>query len=126
MLIKSIQIQDKNYNEASTFSRVGLALKGIKSEELERGMILSNGDLNVSDEIILDIKWNTYLNKKVSAGERYQLNIGLQTISCKIIEKEDNKLTLKLMKPVVYEKNDEKAVLLDGSSKIRILGVSNL
>lgn len=124
-MVRSIQVNDKNYEEAPTFSRVGLALKGIKSEELERGMILSNGDLKVSDEITLNMKWNPYSKKEVAVGEGYQVVVGLQTISCKIIEKDENTIKLKLIKPAVYESGD-KVVLLDGSAKIRILGVSEL
>ncbi len=125
VMVRSIQVNDKNYEEAPTFSRVGLALKGIKSEELERGMILSNGDLKVSDEIALNMKWNPYSKKEVAVGEGYQVVVGLQTISCKVIEKDGNTIKLKLIKPAVYESGD-KVVLLDGSAKIRILGVSKL
>ncbi len=125
VMVRSIQVNDKNYEEAPTFSRVGLALKGIKSEELERGMILSNGDLKVSDEIALNMKWNPYSKKEVAVGEGYQVVVGLQTISCKVIEKDGNTIKLKLIKPAVYESGD-KVVLLDGSAKIRILGVSEL
>ncbi len=124
-MVRSIQVNDKNYDEAPTFSRVGLALKGIKSEELERGMVLSNGELKVSDEITLNIKWNPYSKKEVAVGEGYQIVIGLQTISCKVIGKEENTIKLKLLKPAVYESGD-KVVLLDGSAKIRILGVSSI
>ncbi len=124
-MVRSIQVNDKNYDEAPTFSRVGLALKGVKSEELERGMILSDGDLKVSDEITINMKWNPYSKKEVAVGEGYQIGIGLQTISCKVMEKEGNTIKLKLLKPAVYE-SGEKAVLLDGSAKIRILGVSEL
>ncbi|WP_048057895.1 EF-Tu/IF-2/RF-3 family GTPase [Methanothermococcus okinawensis] len=126
VMVKSIQVNDKNYDEAPTFSRVGLALKGIKSEELERGMILSNGDLGVSDELTLNMKWNPYVKKELGVGEGYQVAIGLQVVSCKVIEKEKDKITLKLIKPVVYELGEEKAVLIDGSAKIRIIGVSEL
>ena len=124
-MVRSIQVNDKNYDEAPTFSRVGLALKGVKSEELERGMILSDGDLKVSDEITLNMKWNPYSKKELGVGEGYQIAIGLQTISCKVIEKEGDTIKLKLIKPAVYE-SGEKVILLDGSAKIRILGVSEL
>ena len=125
IMVKSIQIHDRDYTEAPTFSRVGVALKGVAPEELERGMVLSNGDLKVSTEFTLNMKWNPYIDKEVGVGEDYQINIGLQTISCKVMGKEGNKITLKLIKSVVYELGD-RAVLLDGSAKIRILGVSEL
>ncbi len=124
-MVKSIQVNDKNYDEAPQYSRVGLALKGVKADDLERGMILSNGDLEVSDELILNVKWNPYMNKEINVGEGYQINVGLQTVSCEVIEKENNKIKLKLIKPIVYEKGDL-GVIIDGSAKIRIIGVCSL
>ncbi|ABR56663.1 elongation factor Tu domain 2 protein [Methanococcus aeolicus Nankai-3] len=124
-MVKSIQVNDKNYDEAPQFSRVGLALKGVKAEDLDRGMILSNGDLEVSSELTLNMKWNPYMQKEIAVGEGYQINIGLQTVSSEVIEKEGDIIKLKLLKPVVYEKGD-KAILIDGSAKIRIIGVSEL
>ena len=125
VMVRSIQVHDKDVKEACLGSRVGLALKGITTDELERGMILSNGDLEVSDEISLNIRWNPFMQKEVKVGEEYQIICGLQAVSCKVIERENDKITLKLKKPIVYEKG-EKIVLLDGSAKIRILGVGEL
>lgn len=124
-VIRSIQINDKNYQEAPIFSRVGLALKGLSSEDVERGMILSDGDLEVSKEIHLNMTWNPYSNKEIKIGENYQVAIGLQIVSCNVVEKNGDDIILKLIKPVVYEKG-ERAILLDGSAKIRILGISEL
>jgi selenocysteine-specific translation elongation factor len=124
-MVRSIQVNDKDVKEAGFNSRVGLALKGTNTEELERGMILSNGELNVSDEIELEMKWNPYSNKEIKVGEGYQIICGLQSVSSKVVEKEGDKIKLKLIKPIAYE-NGEKAVLLDGSAKIRILGVATL
>lgn len=122
-MVKSIQVHDRDVKEAKTNSRVGLSLKGISTEDLDRGMILSNGELNVSDVIELEMKWNPYMNKEVAVGEGYQIIVGLQTVSCKIEEKNGNKLKLKLLKPVAFEKGD-KFIMLDGSAKIRIIGIS--
>jgi len=124
-MIRSIQVNDKNYQEAPTFSRVGLALKGLSSEDIERGMILSDGDLEVSKEITLNMVWNPYSNREIKVGENYQVAIGLQIVSCNVVEKNGEDIKLKLIKSVVYEKG-ERAILLDGSAKIRILGISEL
>ncbi|WP_459202427.1 EF-Tu/IF-2/RF-3 family GTPase [Methanococcus sp. CF] len=124
-MVKSIQVHDRDVKEAGINSRVGLSLKGVSVEDLDRGMILSNGELNVSDVIELEMRWNPYMNKEVAAGESYQIITGLQTISCKIEEKDGNKLKLKLLKPVAFEKGDT-FVMLDGSAKVRVIGVSKI
>ncbi len=125
-MVKSIQVNDKNYDTAPQYSRVGLALKGVKSEDLERGMILSDSDsLTVCDTLKLNMDWNPYLQKKVKVGEGYQVVVGLQSVSCKVEEVDGDSITLKLIKDIVYD-NDDRAILIDGSAKIRILGVSYL
>lgn len=49
--IRSIQMHDEDQDVAETGSRVGLALKNIDSDELERGMYLSSEELKMSDTL---------------------------------------------------------------------------
>ncbi len=49
--VKSIQVQDEDVPEADAGTRVGLALKNIDSEELERGMILSSEELKTEKSL---------------------------------------------------------------------------
>ncbi|WP_456472436.1 EF-Tu/IF-2/RF-3 family GTPase [Methanocaldococcus sp.] len=120
VMVKSIQIHDNNYNEAKAGDRVGLALKGIDAEELSRGYILSNKELKTYETIELDINWNPFKKKDIKEGESYQIICGLQNISCVVEEK----VKLKLNKPLAYD--DENIWLIDGSSKIRILGIGKI
>ena len=52
-LIRSIQKHDDDFDVATTGDRVGLALKGIDSEELDRGFVLTNDPAIKSDARIL-------------------------------------------------------------------------
>ncbi|ABR55500.1 elongation factor Tu domain 2 protein [Methanococcus vannielii SB] len=124
-MVKSIQVHDRDVKEAKTNSRVGLALKGIDVDDLERGLVLSNGNLSVSDKVELEMTWNPYMTKEIISGEGYQIVVGLQTVSCKVDSKNGNRLKLSLLKPVCYESGDI-FVLLDGSAKVRVLGVSKI
>ena len=47
--VRSIQVQDIDREEAGSGTRVGLALKNIDSEELERGMFLSDHEFQYLD-----------------------------------------------------------------------------
>ena len=38
-------------------------------------------------KLLREMKWNPYMNKEVAVGEGYQIIVGLQTVSCKIEEK---------------------------------------
>ncbi|ADG13636.1 elongation factor Tu domain 2 protein [Methanocaldococcus infernus ME] len=122
VLIKSIQIHDNNVNEAKAGDRVGLALKGVDSEEIGRGYILTNKDIEVYDEIKLNVEWNPFKERDINVGETYQIICNLQYVSCTVEDKDEVKL--KLNKPIAYD--NELIWLLDGSAKIRILGVGKI
>ncbi|WP_423792989.1 EF-Tu/IF-2/RF-3 family GTPase [Methanocaldococcus indicus] len=123
-LIKSIQINDVNYKEAKAGDRVGIALKGVDTEELDRGYILSDKELKTYSEITAKFELNPFLDKKIKENETYNLIVGLQNVACKVEKVNNNEITLKLNNPIVYD--DEKLCLVDGSAKIRIVGVGNL
>ncbi len=49
--VRSIQMHDVDVDSAGPGARVGLALKGVDPEELERGMILSEKEVNCSSSM---------------------------------------------------------------------------
>jgi selenocysteine-specific translation elongation factor len=124
-MVRSIQIHDNDFKEAKAGNRVGLALKGITTDELDRGMILSNGELKVAKELEVEINWNPFMQKTVKEGENYQIIVGLQSVSCNVEAVDGNKIKLSLQREIAYDVGD-KLCLIDGSAKIRILGVATL
>ena len=124
-MVRSIQIHDNDFKEAKAGNRVGLALKGITTDELDRGMILSNGELKVAKELEVKINWNPFMQKTVKEGENYQIIVGLQSVSCSVEAVDGNKIKLSLQREIAYDVGD-KLCLIDGSAKIRILGVATL
>ncbi|NPA62605.1 MAG: hypothetical protein GXN95_03510 [Methanococci archaeon] len=123
-MVRSIQIHDNDFKEAKAGNRVGLALKGVSTDDLDRGMILSNGELGVADSLTLNMNWNPFMQKSVKEGEHYQIIVGLQSVPCVVEKVDKNKLEISLQKKVAYDEED-KFCLVDGSAKIRILGVGS-
>ncbi|MCK5773591.1 MAG: hypothetical protein KAH57_07355, partial [Thermoplasmata archaeon] len=78
--IRSIQIHDKDHNEAPTGARVGLAMKNIDPDDLPRGSILSssNDDLMVGDELEVLVRISDHWKEPLSAGMRFHLSLSLQ------------------------------------------------
>ncbi|CAB3287789.1 Translation elongation factor 1 alpha-related protein [Methanocaldococcus lauensis] len=125
VMVRSIQIHDNDFTEAKAGNRVGLALKGITTEELDRGYILSDKDLKVTNELDIKINWNPFRQKDVKEGENYQIIVGLQSVPCSVEEVNGNNVKLKLQKNIAYDVGD-KVCLIDGSAKVRIVGVGTL
>ena len=61
--IRSIQMHDVDVDEAGPSSRVGLALKNVDSEELQRGMMLTEVPLNKFDSIVSSIAYHKSVRK---------------------------------------------------------------
>ncbi len=119
ILIKSIQINDKNFKEADIGSRVGLALKGVNIDEITRGSIISNFDPEITNKIYGNFLKNPFSKKEIKEGETYQIVSGLQNVSCKIIKINSQEIEIELFKPIVLKKP---IILVDNSSNIKILG----
>jgi selenocysteine-specific translation elongation factor len=67
--VRSIQVQDVDMEEASTGSRVGLALKNIDTEEMERGMFLTEEPQKSVGEIRAEFQPYPSLKTKWNSGE---------------------------------------------------------
>src|SRR5271157_4633525 len=75
--IRSIQMQDNDVKQAKAGDRVGLALKGIQSKDLDRGFIISESE-DVSD--ILKLKCTTARFKgEFSVEDKVHVYVGLQS-----------------------------------------------
>lgn len=122
VLVRSIQMQDENVDEADCFSRVGLALKGASAEELYRGCMLApNDSLSCAKSFGGSFEKSGYYKGDLSAGKQVQALVGLQFIQVNI-ENTGGKIALSAQNDVAFEKG-ERFVLADGGAKgLRIAG----
>ncbi len=106
--VRSIQVHDADVREASSGSRVGLALKGIEAEELARGQVLAEpGALKVGPAAELaDWRTSRYYRGKLSAGQSLHAGVGLQFVPAKVEALEGNTLRASFDRPVAYEPGD--------------------
>ncbi|MFZ1077049.1 MAG: EF-Tu/IF-2/RF-3 family GTPase, partial [Nitrosotalea sp.] len=105
VVIKSIQMHDDPVEEAVSPARVGLAVKGIVSDDVQRGDQLCVGDeIHVSQDIALDYLQNKFFKDNLTENQTFLVNIGLQTRAAKIISLKPMKLSLN--KPASFVKND--------------------
>ena len=121
VMIKSIQMHDDDMKEAVCPARVGLSLKGIKPDEIQRGDILTIDDsLEVKTELLITFNQSPYYKEKISDNQMCLLNIGLQIKAAKISSISPFKLTLE--KPIIYKKNDICLLIRPESTSVRIIG----
>ncbi|HDR73183.1 MAG TPA: elongation factor Tu [Methanoculleus sp.] len=127
--IRSIQKHDDDYDEAHGGDRVGLALKNIDAEELDRGYVLTRSkEVVTSDAIRGDAQLVRYWQEALHEGMVVHVGHWMQFVPARIesVDAGDDwrapALSLSLEKALVYLPGDM-AVLhyLDGG-KLRIAG----
>ena len=121
VLIKSIQMHDDPVTESICPARVGLAVKGVKPDDVGRGDIISEeGAVNVKTEIELDFKKSPFYKNDIAENQGCLVNVGLQIKAAKFSSISPLKLTFE--KPVVCKAGQIAVILKPESTTIRILG----
>ncbi len=121
VMIKSIQMHDDTVEEAVSPARVGLAVKGVTPEDIQRGDILCLADtVLISQEIELEYIQSKFFKDKIAQNQMFLVNVGLQIRPAQIISLEPMKLSLG--KNITYEKGDICVILKPESTSIRIVG----
>ena len=121
VLIKSIQMHDDPVQESVYPARVGLAVKGVKPDEVGRGDVISEqGAVVVGSEIELDFTKSPFYKSDIAEGQMCLVSVGLQIKAAKFAS--ITPLKLNFEKPIAYHKGDIAVILKPESTTIRILG----
>jgi selenocysteine-specific translation elongation factor len=121
VLIKSIQMHDDPVTESICPARVGLAVKGVKPDDVGRGDIISQDNaVLVNSEIQLAFTKSPFYKSEISEGQMCLVSVGLQIKAAKFSSISPLKLTFE--KPIAYHTGDVAVILKPESTTIRILG----
>jgi selenocysteine-specific translation elongation factor len=121
IVVKSIQMHDDTVEDAVSPARVGLAIKGVVPDDVQRGDVLCmSNTMLVSQEIEVDYVQSKFFKDVVSENQMFLASIGLQIRPVKIASL--NPMKLSLGKSTVYEKEDVCVILKPESTSIRIVG----
>ena len=121
VLIKSIQMHDDPVTESICPARVGLAVKGVKPDDVGRGDVISTEDaVEIKTELELDFQKNPFYKNDIAENQGCLVNVGLQIKSARFTSISPLKLSFE--KPIVYKKGEIAVILKPESTTIRILG----
>ncbi len=107
VFIRSIQSQDRDIESAPLYTRVGLAVKGIEYDEVEKGDIFSNEQIKPIQELEAEIKQSEIVKEELKEGSTYGFAINFSYTSCTIKNVEGKKIKLSLDKPLPFAKGDQ-------------------
>jgi selenocysteine-specific translation elongation factor len=118
--IKSMQSQDKDVKETEPGHRIGLALKGIETDELKRGYVFSDKEITCKKEIEIDAKKSRFSRYEFAIGKKLLVSCGLLVVSGDVRSIEGSKIKIELdsMIPIIQDK----CILINPDSVPRIIG----
>jgi selenocysteine-specific translation elongation factor len=127
--VRSIQKHDDEFDVAGEGDRVGLALKNIEVEDLDRGVVLTNDpSIKASSELETHVSLVKYWQTPVKPGMVMHVGHWTQFVTAKVEavgESSDWRkppLTLTLDKPLIYRPNDEAVLMYLEGAKLRVAG----
>jgi len=121
VLIKSIQMHDDPVSESIYPARVGLAVKGVKPDDVSRGDVISEKDaVTVNSTITLDFVKSQFYKGDIAENQGCLVSVGLQIKAAKFVS--ITPLKLQFEKTIVYKPGDIAVILKPESNTIRIFG----
>jgi selenocysteine-specific translation elongation factor len=132
-LVRSIQKHDDEFDIAGEGDRVGLALKNIEVEDLDRGEVLTNDPaVKTTSQLVANASLVKYWQMPIKQGMVMHIGHWTQFITAKVeavAESGDPKkpiLTLSLDKPLVFCPNDKAVLMYLEGTKLRVAGTVTL
>jgi selenocysteine-specific translation elongation factor len=131
--VRSIQKHDDEFDVASEGDRVGLALKNVEVEDLDRGTILTNDpSIKTSTKLKVQASLVKYWQTPIKQGMVVHIGHWTQVITAKVEETSDTTdpkkpiLSIALDKPLAYRPNDTAVLMYLDGAKLRVAGTIKL
>jgi selenocysteine-specific translation elongation factor len=131
--VRSIQKHDDEYDVAGQGDRVGLALKNIDVEDLDRGTVLTNDtNIKTSNKIEAQASLVKYWQTPIKQDMVVHIGHWTQFVTAKVETSKDTgdfrktTLILSLDKPLVYRPKDKAVLMYLEGAKLRVAGTITL
>ncbi len=131
--VRSIQKHDDEFDLAGEGDRVGLALKNVEVEDLDRGAVLTNDpSIKTSSNLETHASLVKYWQTPIKEGMVMHIGHWAQFITAKVEAVSDvgdpkkPSLTLSLDKPLIYRPNDKAVLMYLEGAKLRVAGTLEL
>jgi selenocysteine-specific translation elongation factor len=131
--VRSIQKHDTDFDIAGAGDRVGLAVKNVEVEDVDRGAVLTTDPtVKTSKTFKVHASLVKYWQAPLKEGTVLHIGHWMQFINCKLEAVTDEgdwrkpTLTLTLEKELVYRPNDNAVLMYLEGGKLRVAGTLEL
>jgi selenocysteine-specific translation elongation factor len=125
VMVRSIQMQDSDFDAAEAGSRVGLAVKGVTVDELKRGSVLCFPEsAKTGTKFLLSFSKNRFY-PEIKEGV-FHVTVGMQTVPVMVSQVNNGSLTIESEKPIAYIPNDSFLLLDLNAKKLHLMGMGTI
>ena len=107
VVIRSIQSQDEDVLSAGTGTRVGLSLKDMSHDEIEKGDLLTSTPVKRCGKVRIECKGCKVAPEAIQTGAHYRLVLGFSVSDCAVLGVDGAMVELELKAPMPAEVGDE-------------------
>lgn len=126
IVLKSIQKHDLDAVDAVKGDHVGLALRGIESDDLDRGFVITTDkDVTMTRKFTGKVNLVKYWKNPLKDGQVMHLGHWMQMIPCRISTSGDD-VTLDLETDLIYKPGDKAKLMYLEGGKLRVVGTVTL
>ena len=129
--VRSIQKHDDDFDVAYEGDRVGLALKNIDAEDLDRGFVLTNDpEIKMTSELTVGLDLVRYWQSPIKEGMVLHLGHWMQFLPCRVTsvsgEPRRPQVVLALERPLIHRVGSRAVAHYLEGGKLRIVGTVDL
>lgn len=121
--IRSIQANDKDIESAYIHTRVGLAVKGVTPEDIDKGEVLSKSPIPYLKRVRASISAIKVNAEDLSAGKSYTVVSNFSYTNATVVSIKESIIELRLDRGIQFEIGDEILLLRDMMPRIFAHGV---
>ncbi|MHB1830098.1 MAG: EF-Tu/IF-2/RF-3 family GTPase [Candidatus Micrarchaeaceae archaeon] len=125
LTIKSIQSQDVDVLEAGYGTRVGLAIKGLEYDQIDKGDLFLPLKFQKAKAVDAAVKVSSFANEKIEAGSRYVFVSNFSYTVCKVEQIDKDIARISLEKPLSVLEGDSFMLVKEKSPRIFASGKIN-
>jgi len=129
VILKSIQKHDIDADDGVKGDHVGLALRGIESDELDRGYVLTtDASVKMSRSVSGNVSLVKYWPTPLKEGMVLHLGHWMQMVPCRVTAVDDGsdfrqaQVTLEMDSDMIYKPGDRAILMYLEGGKLRVLG----
>ncbi|MBQ4411184.1 MAG: translation elongation factor 1 alpha-related protein, partial [Candidatus Methanomethylophilus sp.] len=124
--LKSIQKHDIDCDDGVKGDHVGLALRDIESDELDRGFVCSTDpSIKMSDSYHGKVQYNKYWKNAVKEGMMLHVGHWMQILPVRVVlagADKDSEVTFELDGKMIHKSGDKGVLMYYDGGKLRVIG----